>query len=63
MKSYSAHSVTPRSQVRDSKPQVTLKEKPKSTKLSENDREFIRAMNEFVEEHGTITDDEYFRVL
>lgn len=63
MKSYFAHSVAPGSQVRNSTPQVTSKEKPKSTKLSENDREFIQAMNEFVEEHGTITDDEYFRVL
>jgi hypothetical protein len=26
-------------------------------------KEFIRLMNEFVEEHGSITDDEYFRVL
>ncbi|WP_242637175.1 hypothetical protein [Enterobacter cloacae] len=31
--------------------------------LSEADRAFIRAMNEFVEKHGTITDDEFFRVL
>lgn len=30
---------------------------------SEEDRAFIRAMNEFVEKHGTITDDEFFRVL
>lgn len=30
---------------------------------SDEDRAFIRAMNEFVEKHGTITDDEFFRVL
>jgi hypothetical protein len=30
---------------------------------SEADRSFIRSMNEFVEKHGTITDDEFFRVL
>lgn len=30
---------------------------------SEEDRAFIGAMNEFVEKHGTITDDEFFRVL
>jgi len=30
---------------------------------SEEDRAFIRAMNDFVEKHGTITDDEFFRVL
>ncbi|MCQ4444777.1 type II toxin-antitoxin system CcdA family antitoxin [Enterobacter cloacae] len=30
---------------------------------SEEDRVFIRAMNEFVEKHGTITDDDFFRVL
>ncbi len=32
-------------------------------KLSEEDRAFIRSMNEFVEKHGTITDDDFFRVL
>ena len=26
-------------------------------------KEFIQLMNEFVDEHGSITDDEYFRVL
>ncbi|HDR2782774.1 TPA: hypothetical protein QCK30_001241 [Enterobacter sichuanensis] len=31
--------------------------------LSEEDGAFIRAMNEFVEKHGTITDDDFFRVL
>lgn len=30
---------------------------------TEHDREFIRAMNAFVEKNGTITDDEFFRVL
>ena len=30
---------------------------------SEADRSFIRSMNEFVEKQGTITDDEFFRVL
>ncbi|EPF0313853.1 hypothetical protein BWZ29_14595 [Enterobacter cancerogenus] len=30
---------------------------------SEADRVFIRSMNEWVEKHGTITDDEFFRVL
>ncbi|CAM6787381.1 hypothetical protein [Enterobacter cloacae] len=30
---------------------------------SDEDRAFIRAMNEFVEKNGTITDDEFFRVL
>ncbi|WP_148241721.1 hypothetical protein [Enterobacter asburiae] len=30
---------------------------------SEADRSFIRSMNEFVKKHGTITDDEFFRVL
>ena len=30
---------------------------------SEADRSFIRSMNECVEKHGTITDDEFFRVL
>lgn len=30
---------------------------------SEEDRAFIQAMNEFVEKHGTITDDDFFRVL
>lgn len=32
-------------------------------KLSEHDRQFIQAMNDFVEKNGTITDDEFFRVL
>lgn len=32
-------------------------------KKTEEDKEFIRAMNKFVEQHGTITDDEFFRVL
>ncbi|ENY9448270.1 type II toxin-antitoxin system CcdA family antitoxin [Enterobacter sp. 04-C-01-SI_S15] len=30
---------------------------------SKEDRAFIQAMNEFVEKHGTITDDEFFRVI
>lgn len=30
---------------------------------SKADRSFIRSMNEFVEKQGTITDDEFFRVL
>ncbi|HDR2623302.1 TPA: hypothetical protein QCI71_004238 [Enterobacter chuandaensis] len=30
---------------------------------SEADRSFIQSMNELVEKHGTITDDEFFRVL
>jgi len=30
---------------------------------SDADRSFIRSMNEFVEKHGTITDDDFFRVL
>ena len=30
---------------------------------SDADRSFIHSMNEFVEKHGTITDDEFFRVL
>lgn len=30
---------------------------------SEEDRAFMQAMNEFVEKHGTITDDDFFRVL
>jgi hypothetical protein len=44
----------------------TTHAKPGSTpshQLSAADRAFIRAMNEFVEKHGTITDDEFFRVL
>ncbi|MGK3223614.1 hypothetical protein ACCW94_00800 [Enterobacter soli] len=32
-------------------------------KLSEHDRQFIQAMNDFIENNGTITDDEFFRVL
>jgi endo-beta-N-acetylglucosaminidase D len=32
-------------------------------KLSEHDQQFIQAMNDFVEKNGTITDDEFFRVL
>ncbi len=30
---------------------------------SAEDRAFIQAMNEFVEKHGTLTDDEFFRVF
>lgn len=63
MKNYSVHSAAPRSQTRSNAQQAKPKGKPNGTKLSENDKEFIRAMNEFVAEHGTITDDEYFRVL
>lgn len=63
MKNYSVHSAAPRSHARSNTPQAKPKEKPNGTKLSENEKEFIRAMNEFVAEHGTITDDEYFRVL
>ena len=30
---------------------------------SEQDQRFIQEMNEFVEKHGTITDDEFYRVI
>ena len=30
---------------------------------SDGDLSLIHSMNEFVEKHGTITDDEFFRVL
>ena len=32
-------------------------------KTSAEHQEFIREMNEFVEKYGTLTDDEFFRVL
>lgn len=32
-------------------------------KASADHQEFIREMNEFVAKHGSITDDEFFRVL
>lgn len=33
------------------------------TRAADHEKEFIYAMNAFVSEHGTITDDEFFRVL
>ncbi|WP_271270193.1 hypothetical protein [Silvania confinis] len=32
-------------------------------RASKEHQEFIRAMNEFVAKHGSITDDEFFRVI
>lgn len=63
MKNHSAHNSAPNSLVRNGNTPAISKEKPHCTKPSENDREFIRVMNEFVAKNGTITDDEYFRVL
>lgn len=33
------------------------------TREADYEKEFIHAMNSLVAEHGTITDDEFFRVL
>ena len=33
------------------------------TRAADHEKEFIHAMNSLVAEHGTITDDEFFRVL
>lgn len=33
------------------------------TRAADREKEFIHAMNDLVAEHGTITDDEFFRVL
>lgn len=49
--------ITPR------KPLCHAEQHPSRRQPSEEDRAFIRAMNEFVEKQGTITDDEFFRVL
>lgn len=35
----------------------------RARKRNDRDREFIQAMNAFVDKNGTITDDEFFRVL
>lgn len=48
---------------------LTTPERVKKTRLTDKDRaseehqSFIRAMNDFVAKHGTITDDEFFRVI
>lgn len=50
--------ITSTNPVVDAKPYSVASHNP-----SDADRAFIRAMNEFVEKHGTITDDDFFKVL
>ncbi|MCY0774809.1 hypothetical protein [Enterobacter cloacae complex sp. 2022EL-00788] len=54
----SSRSMTPTKPLRHSTPGRTAKRQ-----VSEAYRAFIRVMNELVEKYGTITDDEFFRVL
>lgn len=42
------------------RPALTPEERIEQRK---RDKEFMRIMNEIVAEHGTLTDDEFFRVL
>lgn len=42
------------------RPGLTAEERIEQRK---RDKEFIQAMNEFVARYGTITDDEFFRVI
>jgi hypothetical protein len=55
---------TPSQRIKSAKPSSnTASDSADPRQPSEADRSFIRSMNEFVEKHGTITDDEFFRVL
>lgn len=57
---------TPSQRVKSAKPSSNTapdSADPRQQSEAEADRSFIRSMNEFVEKHGTITDDDFFRVL
>ncbi len=43
-----------------SRPVLTAEERIEQRK---RDKEFMKAMNEFVAKYGTLTDDEFFRVI